>query len=221
MKEAQPILVPSGVETVTNSNIPEENLSEGRSTRETSGKDTHIAESTIRVDVGLLDKLMNLVGELVLARNQLLQDATTQSATLQKISQRLNLITSELQEGVMKTRLQPIGVVWNKLPRVVRDLASKCGKKLQIEMEGAGTELDKTIIEAIKDPLTHIVRNSCDHRIEAPEVRLSKNKNPEGLLHLRAYHEGGIVNIEISDDGAGVDPETLKRKAIAGIAPIQ
>jgi two-component system chemotaxis sensor kinase CheA len=182
--------------------------------RESQSREAHLADSTIRVDVGLLDKLMNLVGELVLARNQLLQDATNQTTTLQKTSQRLNLITSELQEGVMKTRMQPIGVVWNKLPRVVRDLASKCGKRVQIEMEGAGTELDKTIIEAVKDPLTHIVRNACDHGIEMPETRMAKNKPAEGQLLLRAYHEGGVVNIEISDDGAGIDVEKVKKKAV-------
>ncbi len=179
-----------------------------------ASKDGQLSDSTIRVDVGLLNRLMNLVGELVLARNQLMQDTSAQNASLQKTSQRLNLITSELQEGVMKTRMQPIGVVWNKLPRVVRDLASRCGKRIQIEMDGAGTELDKTIIEAIKDPLTHIVRNSCDHGIETPEERLRKNKNPEGLLLLRAYHEGGVVNIEISDDGAGIDPASVKAKAL-------
>jgi two-component system chemotaxis sensor kinase CheA len=176
--------------------------------------DAHVAESTIRVDVGLLNKLMNLVGELVLARNQLVQETTSLNPTLLKTAQRLNLITSELQEGVMKTRMQPIGVVWNKLPRVVRDLAAKCGKTVQIEMQGAGTELDKTIIEAIKDPLTHIVRNSCDHGVELPEVRIAKGKSPEGMLLLRAYHEGGVVNIEISDDGAGMNCEVLKRKAV-------
>lgn len=187
---------------------------ESAGAKESQGREAHLADSTIRVDVGLLDKLMNLVGELVLARNQLLQDATNQTTTLQKTSQRLNLITSELQEGVMKTRMQPIGVVWNKLPRVVRDLASKCGKRVQIEMEGAGTELDKTIIEAVKDPLTHIVRNACDHGIEMPGVRLSRNKPAEGQLLLRAYHEGGVVNIEISDDGAGIDVEKVKKKAV-------
>ena len=176
--------------------------------------DANLAESTIRVDVGLLNKLMNLVGELVLARNQLVQETTSLNPTLLKTAQRLNLITSELQEGVMKTRMQPIGVVWNKLPRVVRDLAAKCGKTVQIEMQGAGTELDKTIIEAIKDPLTHIVRNSCDHGIELPEVRAAKGKSLGGLLLLRAYHEGGVVNIEISDDGAGMNCEVLKRKAV-------
>jgi two-component system chemotaxis sensor kinase CheA len=172
------------------------------------------AGSTIRVDVILLDKLMNLVGELVLARNQILQGNSSQSGTSSGASQRLNLITSELQEGVMRTRMQPIGVVWNKLPRVIRDLASELGKKIEIQMEGAETELDKTIIEAIKDPLTHIVRNSCDHGIENPDVRVSKGKNAAGTVLLRAYHEGGHVNIEISDDGAGIDPERVKRKAV-------
>jgi two-component system, chemotaxis family, sensor kinase CheA len=172
------------------------------------------AGSTIRVDVTLLDKLMNLVGELVLARNQILQGTTSQSGASTGAAQRLNLITSELQEGVMRTRMQPIGGVWNKLPRVVRDLASEVGKQIEIQMEGAETELDKTIIEAIKDPLTHIVRNSCDHGIERADVRLSKGKKPTGTILLRAYHEGGHVNIEISDDGAGIDPERVKRKAV-------
>jgi two-component system chemotaxis sensor kinase CheA len=172
------------------------------------------ASSTIRVDVNLLDKLMNLVGELVLARNQILQGSPANSVASNGASQRLNLITSELQEGVMRARMQPIGVVWNKLPRVVRDLASAMGKKIEIQMEGAETELDKTIIEAIKDPLTHIVRNSCDHGIESPEVRAAKGKNVQGTILLRAYHEGGHVNIEISDDGAGIDPERVKSKAV-------
>ena len=174
----------------------------------------NLADSTIRVDVHLLDKLMNLVGELVLARNQLIQDTSSESSNhLSGTSQRLNLITTELQEGVMKMRMQPIGVVWNKLPRVVRDLAAECGKKIQMEMEGAETELDKTIIEAIKDPLTHIVRNSCDHGIELPEVRMQRGKGAAGKILLRAYHEGGHVNIEISDDGGGIDIERVKSKA--------
>jgi two-component system chemotaxis sensor kinase CheA len=180
-----------------------------------SQKGTALADSTIRVDVGLLDKLMNLVGELVLTRNQILQfNARQEDATLNTTSQRLNLITTELQEGVMKTRMQPIGVVWNKLPRVVRDMATSFGKQIQLEMDGADTELDKTIIEAIKDPLTHIVRNCCDHGIETPEVRQRNGKPTAGKLSLRAFHEGGQVNIEISDDGAGIDPERVKRKAI-------
>ncbi|MGO9440004.1 MAG: chemotaxis protein CheA, partial [Terriglobales bacterium] len=173
------------------------------------------AASTIRVDVNLLDKVMNLVGELVLARNQILQFTSTQKdAVFLGTAQRLNLITTELQEGVMKTRMQPIGNVWNKFPRIIRDLSVSCGKQVQLEMEGTETELDKTIIEAIKDPLTHIVRNSLDHGIETPEVRVSKGKPPAGRLRLRAFHEGGQVNIEISDDGAGIDLAKVKDKAI-------
>jgi len=174
-----------------------------------------VVDSTIRVDVGLLDKLMNLVGELVLARNQILQVTSRREETaLTATSQRLNLITTQLQEGVMKTRMQPIGVVWNKLPRVVRDMAANLQKQIRVEMDGAETELDKSIIEAIKDPLTHIVRNSCDHGLEAPARRLQAGKPAEGRLLLRAFHEGGQVNIEISDDGAGIDPKRLREKAV-------
>jgi two-component system chemotaxis sensor kinase CheA len=174
-----------------------------------------VSDTNIRVDVALLDKLMNLAGELVLARNQILQFAVTQSDTgFVATSQRLNLITTELQAGVMKTRMQPIGNVWSKFPRVVRDLAVTCGKQVRIEMEGEETELDKTIIEAIKDPLTHVVRNSVDHGIETPEIRIAAGKPGEGRLFLRAFHEGGQVNIEISDDGKGIDPGQLKEKAL-------
>ncbi|HXY78611.1 MAG TPA: chemotaxis protein CheW [Candidatus Acidoferrales bacterium] len=172
-------------------------------------------DSTIRLDVSLLDQLMNLVGELVLARNQILQFAnSTEESGLVATSQRLNLITSELQEGVMKTRMQPIGNIWSKFPRTVRDLALGCGKQVRVEMEGKETELDKTLIEAIKDPLTHLVRNSVDHGIERPEVRQAAGKDPEGRLFLRAFHEGGQVNIEISDDGAGLDHERIRNKAV-------
>ncbi len=132
-------------------------------------------DSTIRVDVALLDKLMTRVGELVLARNQILQfTSALGDSDLLNASQRLNLITTELQEGVMKTRMQPIGNVWSKFPRLVRDLAAICGKEVRIEMDGKETELDKTIIEAIKDPLTHLVRNTVDHGIETPDVRVQK-----------------------------------------------
>jgi two-component system chemotaxis sensor kinase CheA len=174
-----------------------------------------VSESSIRVDVVLLDRLMNLVGELVLARNQILQHTQmVQDPGLAVSSQRLNLITSELQEGVMKTRMQPIGNIWSKFPRTVRDVAMSCGKSVRIEMEGKDTELDKTIIEAIKDPLTHLVRNSVDHGIETPDKRVRAGKTEEGLLLLRAYHEGGQVNIEIRDDGAGLNTEKIKKKAV-------
>ena len=172
-------------------------------------------DSNIRVGVGLLDKLMDLVGELVLTRNQILQfNVEREDPALNATSQRLNLITTELQEGVMKTRMQPIGVVWNKLPRVVRDMAITLGKQIRLEMDGAETELDRTIIEAIKDPLMHIIRNSCDHGIESQEERIRAGKPSQGTLTLRAYHEGGQVNIEIADDGAGIDVARVKQKAI-------
>lgn len=176
---------------------------------------SNVADNNIRVAVDLLDKLMNLVGELVIARNQILQHTVSQEdAALIATSQRLNLITTELQAGVMKTRMQPIGNVWSRFPRVVRDLSVMCGKKVRLEMEGTETELDKTIIEAIKDPLTHIVRNSVDHGVEAPDVRVAKGKAEEGHLLLRAFHEGGQVNIDIIDDGAGIDPEKMRQKGV-------
>jgi two-component system chemotaxis sensor kinase CheA len=174
-----------------------------------------MADTNIRVDVNLLDQLMNLVGELVLARNQILQFGDQgQDPVFAATTQHLNLVTTELQEGVMKTRMQPIGNVWNKFPRVVRDLATSCNKKIRLEMEGKETELDKTLIEAIKDPLTHIVRNSADHGIESPEDRVAAGKPEEGMLKLRAFHEGGQVNIEIIDDGGGIDPKKIKQKAL-------
>jgi len=173
------------------------------------------ALETIRVAVNLLDKLMTLVGELVLARNQLLQVSNTgDNMGLQAVSQRMNLIASELQEEVMKTRMQPIGNIWGQFPRTVRDVALGCGKQVNIEMHGKETELDKTIIEAIKDPLTHLVRNSVDHGIELPDDRVKVGKDATGRLILRAFHEGGQVNIEITDDGAGLKRERIRQKAI-------
>ncbi len=174
-----------------------------------------VAETSLRVDVGLIDQLMNLVGELVLARNQILQLTSNQGdAGLTATMQRLNVITSELQEGVMKTRMQPIGNVWSKFPRVVRDVSLACGKQVRLEMEGKETELDRTIVEAIKDPLTHLVRNSIDHGIETPAARTAKGKPAEGVVTLRAFQENGQVIIEISDDGGGIDPERIKKKAL-------
>ncbi len=174
------------------------------------------ADSTIRVDVDLLDTLMNLVGELVLTRNQIVQRAATrQDADLLRTSHRLNLIAGELQEGVMRTRMQAIDTVWSKLPRVVRDLSVQLGKQVRVQMEGRDTELDKTILESVKDPLTHLVRNSVDHGIETPDLRVAAGKPAEGTLTLRAFHEGGQVNIEICDDGAGIDPAKLRDRAVA------
>ncbi len=176
-----------------------------------------ITEANIRVDVHLLDLLMNLVGELVLARNQLLQYVPAQShAALAATTQRLSLITTELQEGIMKTRMQPVANLCNKLPRLVRDLAAACGKEVELELEGAETELDRTIIEAIRDPLTHLVRNAVDHGIEPREVRLALGKRPQGRLLLRAYHEGGKVILEVSDDGGGLPLERIRETALRG-----
>lgn len=180
-----------------------------------SGERASVSDSTVRIDVQVLDKLMNLVGELVLARNQILQFGQASSdPAVAAASQRLNLITTELQEGVMKTRMQPIRNAWSKLPRVVRDLSQACGKQVQVHMEGADTELDKTILEAIRDPLTHIVRNSVDHGIETPAEREAAGKSPEGILALRAFHEGGHVIVEIADDGSGIRVDRVRAKAI-------
>ncbi|HXG48333.1 MAG TPA: chemotaxis protein CheA [Methylomirabilota bacterium] len=183
--------------------------------RESAARNPSAAESAIRVGIDQLDKLMNLVGELVLARNQIVQFTNqAKDATFVNASQRLNLITTELQESVMKTRMQPIGNVWAKFPRVARDVAHELGKKVQLVMEGNETELDRTIIEAIKDPLTHIVRNAIDHGVETPDARRAAGKPEEGLLILRAFHEGGQVNIEIMDDGRGIDVARVKQKAV-------
>ena len=189
--------------------------------RTLESRNPEAAVETIRVGVTLLDRLMNLVGELVLARNQLLQFSNnTEDAGFQTLSQRMNLIASELQEQVMRTRMQPIGNIWSKFPRTVRDLALNCGKEVRVEMEGKETDLDRTIIEAIKDPLTHLVRNSVDHGIESPADRKKAGKDPCGRLILRAFHEGGQVNIEITDDGAGLNGERIRRKAIErGVVP--
>ena len=189
--------------------------SESRSSADHEKSHT-LADTTVRLDVQLLDRLMNLVGELVLARNQILQFShETDDPSILIASQRLNHITTELQEGVMKTRMQPIRNAWSKLPRVVRDLANGCRKQVEVKMEGAETELDKTILEAIKDPLTHIVRNSVDHGIEPPEEREASGKPACGTLWLRAFHEGGQVNVEIADDGGGINVDRVKEKAIA------
>ncbi len=176
---------------------------------------TQAQESSVRVDVGQLDGLMNLVGELVLARNEILQiGALREDPGLIEAGQRLDLITSGLQERVMKTRMQPIGNLWGKLPRLVRDLAGGCGKLVQVELHGADTELDRTVLEAVRDPLTHLVRNAVDHGLERPHERLASGKPAEGLLTLRAYHEGGQVHLEISDDGSGIPTEKVRRKAV-------
>ena len=173
-------------------------------------------EGSIRVDVDLLNQLMDLVGELVLARNQLVQtDGHERDPRLNSVTQQVNRITSELQERVMQTRMQPIGNIWGKFPRVVRDLAVMCGKEVDLFLEGEDTEVDKSLLEAIKDPLTHLIRNSIDHGIESANERVDCGKNQRGQVHLRAWHQGGKVNIEISDNGQGIDPARIREKAIS------
>jgi len=172
-------------------------------------------ETSIRVHVSLLDQLMTLAGELVLSRNQLLQTIGSEGIrNAESVGQRIDLITSELQEAIMLTRMQPIGNVFNKFPRVVRDLASKLNKTIDLTIVGKDVELDKTIIEAINDPLTHLVRNSVDHGIESPADRKKAGKSDVGLVILKAYHEAGQVVIEISDDGKGLDGDALAASAI-------
>jgi two-component system chemotaxis sensor kinase CheA len=171
---------------------------------------------TIRVNVDLLENLMTMVSELVLTRNQLLQILRSQGdSEFNAPLQRLSHVTSELQEGVMKTRMQPIGNAWAKLPRIVRDLSIELGKKIDLQMIGAETELDRQVLEIIKDPLTHMVRNSADHGIEDIEGRLAAGKSETGTITLNAYHEGGHILIEISDDGKGLAADKIRAKAIA------
>ncbi len=175
-----------------------------------------VTDASLRVHVSLLDSLMNLAGELVLGRNQLLQAIESKDfRTIQLGGQRLDLITSELQEAIMLTRMQPIGNVFNKFQRVVRDLARNLGKQVELAIDGSEVELDKTIIEAISDPLTHLVRNSADHGIEIPDERLKAGKEAAGTIHLKAFHEAGQVNIEIIDDGKGLDGNMLAATAMA------
>jgi two-component system, chemotaxis family, sensor kinase CheA len=173
-------------------------------------------ETSLRVQVHLLESLMNLAGELVLSRNQLLQAIGQQdSRAVQASGQKISLVTSELQEIIMLTRMQPIGNIFNKFQRVVRDLAQTLGKDIALKMSGNEVELDKTLIEGLGDPLTHLVRNAVDHGIEGTEERRSAGKNPRGSIQLKAYHEAGQVHIEISDDGRGLDPEKIAAAAVA------
>jgi two-component system chemotaxis sensor kinase CheA len=180
-------------------------------------------EQTIRVDVKRLDQLMNLIGELVLAKNRLIKiyndveeryEGEKFLEELNQVVSSISIVTTDLQIAVMKTRMLPIGKVFNKFPRLVRDLARELGKKVKLIIEGEETELDKSIIEEIGDPLVHMIRNAVDHGIEPPEERVKKGKPEEGTIWLKAYNEGNMIVIEIKDDGRGMDPEKLKQKAI-------
>ena len=175
-----------------------------------------VANQSIRVNVDTLEHLMTMVSELVLTRNQLLEIARRNEDTEFKVPlQRLSNVTAELQEGVMKTRMQPIGNAWQKLPRIVRDLSSELGKQIELEMHGADTELDRQVLDLIKDPLTHMVRNSADHGLETPAERLAAGKGEQGTIRLSAYHEGGHIIICIADNGRGLNTEKIKAKALS------
>ncbi len=174
-----------------------------------------VASQSIRVSVDTLEHLMTMVSELVLTRNQLLEIVRRHEDSEFKVPlQRLSNVTAELQEGVMKTRMQPIGSAWQKLPRIVRDLSQELNKQIELEMVGAETELDRQVLELIKDPLTHMVRNSADHGLERPEIRRANGKPDKGTIRLSAFHEGGHIIIEIADDGKGLDIERIKTKVV-------
>lgn len=182
---------------------------------EGGAKGGRMADSTIRVNVEVLETLMTMVSELVLTRNQLLQMVrNTTDSEFKGPLQRLSAVTAELQDSVMKTRMQPIGNAWKKLPRIVRDAARDLGKKIDLVLEGEATELDRQVLELIKDPLTHMIRNSCDHGLETPAIRAAAGKNETGTIKLNAYHEGGHIIIEVSDDGAGLNTARIRDKAI-------
>ncbi|MCC5651291.1 chemotaxis protein CheW [Nostoc sp. XA013] len=210
---------PKPSQSPVNTQTPQKDTAASESVEALNQELTEISTTTsesayIRVNVNLLDQMMNLVGELVLARNQVIGFSTKfKDKSFAATCQHLNLLTAELQERVMKTRLQPISSIWQKFPRVTRDLAIASGKEVEVEMEGAETELDKSIIETIKDPLTHLLRNCIDHGIELPAERVACGKPSVGRLFLRAFHESGKVNIEIGDDGRGLNLERLKGRA--------
>ncbi|MBX9776632.1 MAG: chemotaxis protein CheW, partial [Xanthobacteraceae bacterium] len=187
----------------------------GDAHRDDDRADSRIANQSIRVHVDTLEHLMTMVSELVLTRNQLLDIGRRhEDSEFKAPLQRLSNVTAELQEGVMKTRMQPIGNAWQKLPRIVRDLSAELGKPIEFEMQGAETELDRQVLDLIKDPLIHMVRNSADHGLEMPDVRRAVGKPEKGTIRLSAWHEGGHIIVEVSDDGRGLDTARIKTKAI-------
>jgi len=217
--DAEPVEVEDApAETASEDSEPEQPAAEVASDKPAEAKpakEAPVTNSSIRVNVEVLENLMTLVSELVLTRNQLLQmvrgtDESEFSAPLQRLSH----ITTDLQEGVMKTRMQPIGNAWSKLPRIVRDLAIETGKKIDLRMSGQDTELDRQVLELIKDPLTHMVRNSADHGLEPPSDRQAAKKPETGVIDLCAFHEGGHIIITISDDGRGLNTDAIRKKII-------
>jgi len=203
------------METATPEEVVEAVVPEGGQARSSKGE---AGAETLRVRVDLLTQLMNQAGELVLSRNQLLRALAGHSRDivgLASILQNINQVTSELQEGIMQTRMQPIGTVFNRFPRIIRDMARSLGKQIEVQITGAEVELDKSIVELLVDPLTHIIRNCADHAIEMPEERKKARKNPCGQLMLHAYHQGGQVIIAITDDGRGIDAKKVLAKAVS------
>lgn len=193
----------------------EQAIKQGLETPVTKDAGAASSQQTIRVSIDVLEDLMQMVGELVLTRNQLLQvTREREERELQAPLQQLSQITSELQDGIMKTRMQPISGAWSKFPRLIRDLSLELNKKIELKMLGETTEVDRQVLEAIKDPLTHMVRNSCDHGLETPEDRLASGKPETGTVTLSARHEGGYIIIEIADDGRGINLERVKQKAV-------
>ncbi len=213
--EPEPVLPQATVTELHKPEVKVEKPAAKAASENSENKDSSVANQTIRVNVDLLENLMTMVSELVLTRNQVLQILRKhKDSEFAAPLQRLNHVTSELQEGVMKTRMQPIGNAWAKLPRLIRDLSHELKKKIDLVMIGQETELDRQVLEMIKDPLTHMVRNSADHGLEIPEERRKAGKAEIGKVTLNAYHEGGHIIIEISDDGRGLALSKIKAKAI-------
>lgn len=204
------------MEQPTKAGLPKSWSQDGPKVESRTSRSAASQSDTLRVHVSLLENLMNLAGELVLSRNQLMQAISTNTFhQIEVAGQRLDLVTSELQETIMLTRMQTVGNIFNKFPRVVRDLARNLGKEIDLQLEGNDVELDKTIIEGLGDPLTHLVRNSADHGIETPDERVRAGKPSTGTIILKAYHEAGQVIIEIVDDGRGLNTDKIVEKALA------
>ena len=217
--EAEPPITPEAAAPPLPTAAPHEPRSSSaatppsNTTAPAAGRPGPVLDSTIRVDVGLLDTIVDLVGELVLARNQL-RTAAPENPVLQGAINRVHSVTGELQEAAMKTRMAPIEQLFSKFPRIVRDLANTCRKQVELHLDGSDTELDRTLIEKIRDPLTHLIRNAIDHGIESADTRQAAGKPASGRLSLRAFHESGQVTIEVEDDGGGIAVEAIRDKAI-------
>jgi two-component system chemotaxis sensor kinase CheA len=188
---------------------------DGGSAKDEPERHAAAVPESVRVDLTLLDNLVDLAGELVLTRNHIVQlSKSREDADLGAATQRLNFVTAQLQDGIMRMRMQPVSNLFSKFPRVIRDLARSCRKLVRLELDGGNTELDKSLIETIKDPMVHLLRNCVDHGIEPPDVRAARGKHPEGRIMMRAYHQNGMVNIEVADDGGGIALGRVKQKGI-------